>query len=169
MVKGFVHTERVTGEMNMDENPVTIRNARVEDLDTLVGLLKQLFLIEKDFTFDAGKNRRGLALMLDGCGKHRAVKVALYKTEIVGMCAAQTRISTATGSITAVLEDLVVDADHRGRGIGESLLHAIAQWAQPRGISHLQLLADKNNGPAMAFYRRLKWRQTDLVCLTLDF
>ncbi len=152
----------------MDNPPVMIRDARIEDLDTLVGLLNQLFSIEKDFNFDTEKSRRGLSLMLDGCGKHRAVKVAVINTEIVGMCTVQTRISTATGSITAVLEDLVVDADLRGRGIGKSLLHAIAQWTQPRAISHLQLLADKNNGPAMAFYKHLKWQQTDLVCLTRE-
>ncbi|ACN14100.1 acetyltransferase (GNAT family protein) [Desulforapulum autotrophicum HRM2] len=152
----------------MDENPIMVRNADTEDLDVLVGLLKQLFLIEKDFNFDGEKNRRGMALMLDGCGKHRAVKVAVHNTEIVGMCTAQTRISTATGRITAVLEDLVVDADHRGRAIGKSLLHAIEQWAQQRGITHLQLLADKNNGPAMTFYKHLKWQQTDLVCLTRE-
>ena len=150
----------------MDENPIMVRNARAEDMDDLVGLLKQLFSIEKDFTFDLEKNRRGMALMLEGCGKHRAVKVAVHNAEIVGMCTAQTRISTATGRITAVLEDLVVDADHRGRAIGKSLLHAIEQWARQRGISQLQLLADKNNGPAMAFYTHLKWQQTDLVCLT---
>lgn len=168
MGKRFAETKPVTGEKNMDENPVMVRNAGAEDLDSLIALLKQLFSIEKDFTFDGEKNRRGMALMLEGCGKHRAVKVAVHNTEIVGMCTAQTRISTATGCITAVLEDLVVDADHRGRAIGKRLLHAIQQWAQQRGITQLQLLADKNNEPAMAFYRHLKWQQTDLVCLTRE-
>ncbi len=152
----------------MDENPVMIRDARIEDLDALVGLLKQLFSIEEDFTFDTEKNRRGLSLMLDGCGKHRAVKVAVNNAGVVGMCTAQTRISTATGRISAVLEDLVVDVDHRGRATGKRLLQAIEQWARQRGISHLQLLADKNNRPALDFYYHLKWRQTDLICLTRE-
>ena len=143
-----------------------IRNAESRDIESLVRLLEQLFSIEKDFEFNAEHHRRGLTLLLEGCGKHRAVKVAVCRNEIVGMCTAQTRISTARGSITAVLEDLVVDAAHRRQGIGQSLLAEMVQWAQKRGIAHLQLLADKDNFPALAFYRHHEWQPTNLVCLT---
>jgi len=150
----------------MENESIVIRNAELEDIDALVRLLEQLFSIEKDFEFDAKKHFKGLTLMLEGCGKHRAVKVAVIHDKIVGMCTAQTRISTAKGGVTAVLEDLVVDAGHRGQGIGQALLSEIDQWAQKRGITHLQLLADRDNSPAMAFYRRHDWAFTNLVCLT---
>jgi len=143
-----------------------IRNAEPADIDSLVNLLEQLFSIEKDFEFNAKTHIKGLQLMLDGCNRHRAVKVAVCRDKIVGMCTAQTRISTAKGSITAVLEDLVVDADYRHQGIGRALLSEMDQWAIKRGISHLQLLADKDNSPALAFYRRHEWKPTNLVCLT---
>ncbi len=45
-----------------------------------------------------------LSLLLEGCGKHKTVKVAVCRDRIVGMCTAQTRISTARGDITAVVE-----------------------------------------------------------------
>ena len=143
-----------------------IRNAEPIDIESLVRLLEQLFSIEKDFEFNAGNHRRGLSLLLEGCNKHRAVKVAVCRDKIVGMCTAQTRISTAKGDITAVLEDLVVDADYRHQGVGRALLSAMDQWAIKRGISHLQLLADKDNSPALTFYRRHEWKSTNLVCLT---
>ena len=143
-----------------------IRDAVESDMDGLIGLLEQLFSIEKDFTFDPEKHRKGLKLMLDGCGKHRAVKVVLEKNKIVGMCTIQTRISTATGTIAAVIEDLVVDKECRGKGIGKILLKEINQWAKKRDIRHLQLLADKNNTLGINFYKHEKWQTTDLVCLT---
>lgn len=150
----------------MEKRSFIIRNAELADIESLVRLLEQLFSIEKDFKFNAETHFRGLRLMLDGCHRHRAVKVAVCHNEIVGMCTAQTRISTAKGSITAVLEDLVVDQDHRHQGIGQGLLSEMDQWARKRGIGHLQLLADKDNSSALAFYKRHEWQPTNLICLT---
>lgn len=98
--------------------------------------------------------------------KHRAIKVAWCGEMIIGMCTAQTRISTARGCITARLEGLVVDENHRGRGIGNQLLVVVEEWAGHRGIDHLQSLADGNNKPGLEFYRKENWQPTHLVCLT---
>ncbi|THB79602.1 MAG: GNAT family N-acetyltransferase [Desulfobacteraceae bacterium] len=143
-----------------------IRNAAPADIDDMTGLLKQLFALEKDFVFDPEKQQRGLRMMLDGCGKHRALKVAQSGTRVVGMCSAQTRISTAQGNITAVVEDLVVDRHFRNRGIGCALLNAVCTWADSRGISFLSLLADRDNTSAVDFYLRHQWGETNLICLT---
>jgi GNAT superfamily N-acetyltransferase len=154
-----------TREITMHPN-ISVREAGPADIDQLVALLYQLFSIERDFTFDASTQAQGLALMLDGCGKHRTIKVAAEDKKIVAMCTAQTRISTARGGITAVVEDMVVEKAHRGKGIGSQLLRAVEEWAALRGIDHLQLLADKNNAPGLAFYKQERWQPTQLVCLT---
>lgn len=143
-----------------------IRNATLNDITAMVGLLRQLFEIEADFTFNPEAHERGLALMLDGCGKHRAVKVAEVDGGVVGMITAQTRISTASGSVAAGIEDLVVDQRVRGCGIGSLLLDAVMAWAGKRGINTLQLLADKNNTKGLTFYKARNWASTGLVCLT---
>ncbi|MFH2092232.1 MAG: GNAT family N-acetyltransferase [Pseudomonadota bacterium] len=150
----------------MRQNPIKIMNAQTQDIDDLVKLLQQLFSIEKDFTFDPEKHKKGLRMMLDGCGKHRVVKVAWLDRQIVGMCTAQSRISTASGSLTAVLEDLVVDARYRGNGFGTALLNEMEQWAQRLGIQHLSLLADRENTLALTFYSLKKWKQTRMISLT---
>jgi GNAT superfamily N-acetyltransferase len=150
----------------METQVLVIRDAVLSDMQTLVRLLKQLFSIEKDFSFDAARQEKGLTLMLEGCKKHRTIKVACYNNHIIGMCSIQTRVSTANGCITAVVEDLVVDSDYRGAGIGEKLLNAIYSWARKRGIKSLQLLADKSNIFALCFYERQKWETTNLICLT---
>jgi ribosomal protein S18 acetylase RimI-like enzyme len=143
----------------------TIRNARIEDLDALTALLRQLFSIEADFAVDAERQRRGLSLMLDGCLKHRCVKVAEVDGEVVGMVTAQLLISTAEGGPVALIEDMVVDSRHRGRGVGRQLMAAIEAWARQREASRLQLLADRTNFSALDFYDKIGWRPTRLICL----
>ena len=143
----------------------TIRDAGHGDIEGLLPLLEQLFAIEADFSFDREIQARGLAMMLDGCGKHRTVKVAVQEGRIVGMCTGQTRISTARGAVCALVEDLVVDRDFRGRGTGTMLLEAVQDWARTRGIASISLLADKNNTKGLAFYQNASWTTTDLICL----
>jgi GNAT superfamily N-acetyltransferase len=142
-----------------------IRNAQPEDLESLTALLRELFSIEADFAADAGRQRRGLASMLDGCLKHRCVKVAELEGEVVGMVTAQLLISTAEGGIVALVEDMVVDSRHRGRGIGRQLMDAIESWSRERGASRLQLLADRTNFSALDFYDKIGWRPTRMICL----
>lgn len=144
---------------------IKIRNARFDDLDTLTALLRQLFSIEADFTADAERQRRGLFLMLDGCLKHRCIKVAEVDGEVVGMVTAQLLISTAEGGTVALIEDMVVDSRHRGRGIGRQLMAAIESWSREHGASRLQLLADRTNFSGLDFYDKLGWCPTRLICL----
>jgi GNAT superfamily N-acetyltransferase len=81
------------------------------------------------------------------------------------MCTGQLVISTAEGGPAVVVEDMVVDPAHRRRGVGRSLMKAMAGWAAEQGATRLQLLADKNNPPALAFYERIGWQATALICL----
>lgn len=142
-----------------------IRNATPEDTEALVGLLAELFALEADFAPDPERQRRGLALMLDGCLKHKCVKVAVRGGLVVGMVCVQTLVSTAEGGMVGLVEDMVVRPDHRGRGVGRRLLEAAGQWAETRGLLRLQLLADRENRPALDFYVRCGWRTTQLICL----
>jgi ribosomal protein S18 acetylase RimI-like enzyme len=147
-----------------DISPI-IRQAVQEDLPALTALLKGLFSIEEDFVFDEEKQRRGLSLMMDGCGKHRCLLVAVLSGQVAGMCSAQILVSTAEGREAAIIEDVVVREDCRGRGIGTALMNAIGRWAEERGISRLQLLADRENEAGIEFYRRQGWQATRLICL----
>jgi len=149
----------------MSTDKIIIRDASISDIESLVKLLEQLFSIEKDFTFNFEKQKQGLLMMLEGCGKHRTVKVAQYNKAVVGMCSVQTRISTALGNISAIVEDVVVDLDYRNMGIGKRLLESVYSWAGKRGITTFQLLADKDNQYALNFYERQNWDRTHLICL----
>ncbi len=147
----------------MSDVRVRIRAAEPADLDSLVSLLAALFSIEEDFVFDEPRQRRGLTLMLEN--ERGCVLVAEAEGRVVGMCSGQLLISTAEGGLSLLVEDVVVQEQWRGRGVGRLLIEAISGWAKANKVSRLQLLADRNNIPARGFYRRLGWHTTELICL----
>ncbi len=132
-----------------------IQPATERDIDALGGLLQQLFAIEVDFQFDADKTRRALQQLITE--ERASVLVARAADQVIGMCTAQLVISTAEGAYSAWVEDLVVDSQYRGKGVGKQLLQAIAEWAKGQGATRLQLLADMENRPALEFYQRAGW------------
>ena len=52
------------------------------------------------------------------------------------------------------LEDLFVEPEYRGRGIGRALLQRVAQVAVERGCGRLEWAVLDWNAPAIAFYQR---------------
>ena len=56
----------------------------------------------------------------------------------------------------------MVDVSWRGQGVGRQLLRAACQAATDRGCTRIQLLADEDNAPALAFYRGRGWTETRL-------
>jgi GNAT superfamily N-acetyltransferase len=139
-----------------------IRPARPDDLDPLVDLLRMLFAIEADFDFDAARQRQGLAMLL--AHETAVILVAEAAGRVIGMCSGQLTISTAEGGFALLVEDVVVAGPWQGKGVGRELLTALEQWATARKIARLQLLADRNNGAALEFYRKLGWQPTELIC-----
>jgi len=144
---------------------ITIRTAKSSDIPQLVALLKELFTIEADFDFDQDKQARGLKLLLDSEKDCIIVAQLINDDKVLGMCTVQTLISTAEGGRVGLLEDLIVEADFRNQGIAAKLVAGAVDWAQCQGLKRLQLLADKNNRPALTFYQKQGWLTTQLVCL----
>ncbi len=139
---------------------IRIEPATAHDLDALGGLLQQLFAIEADFHFDVAKTGRALQQLIDD--NRACVLVAREDDKVIGMCTAQLVISTAEGAYSAWVEDVVIDSQHRGKGLGKQLLNVLEEWAKGQGATRLQLLADMQNEPALEFYRHNGWQQLQL-------
>lgn len=141
----------------------TIRPAGTDDLADMCALLERLFELEADFVFDRATQHQGLSRLASRKGAR--LLVAESGGRVIGMCSGQLVISTAQGGPSAWVEDVVVEPDRRGRGVGKKLIEAVTEWAREQGASRLQLLADRDNRPALDFYDHLGWQQTRLVCL----
>ncbi|MCG7902092.1 MAG: GNAT family N-acetyltransferase [Candidatus Thiodiazotropha weberae] len=142
----------------------TISSVERSDFDKMVDLLRQLFSIEADFNVDPDKQRRGLELLQES----ESAEIFVVRNDnqgVVAMATLQLVVSTAEGGLVAWLEDLVVDADHRGQGIGELLLSHINQWLENRGVKRVQLVADRDNRLALDFYKKQGWQEINLNVL----
>jgi ribosomal protein S18 acetylase RimI-like enzyme len=142
---------------------ISIRQATSLDVAQMVLLLQQLFIIEQDFIPDPEKQRRGLELLLESPQAH--LFLAEQAGRIVGMLTVQILISTAEGGPVGLVEDVVVHQAHRGQGVGVAMLEHLRQWSVCKGLSRLQLLADRNNVRALDFYQRNGWTLTGLLGL----
>jgi len=141
-----------------------IREARETDVSALCDLVDELFAVEADFEPDRAKARRGLTALL-GASEAARLFVAEARGEVIGMCSVQVLVSTAEGGPVGLVEDVVVSKGRRGHGIGAALVGHLESWARERGLKRLQLLADRDNAPALDFYQKRGWQITRLICL----
>lgn len=143
-------------------NGICVDRAKPEDLPDMLRLLENLCTLEADFSFDATRQRRGLEMLLRQ-GDRIAVLVARAPDQrVVGMVTVQLVISTAEGSYSAWLEDVVVQNSWQGMGIGRTLVEAALDWAREKGASRAQLLADRDNLAALGFYAKLGWLRSNM-------
>lgn len=143
---------------------IRIDFATSEDLPQLADLLAELFTLESDFKPERDKQLRGLRLILDepSLGRLFVLRIA---GQVAGMTNALITISTAEGGRVLLLEDVIVSRVHRGGGYGRRLVEHVLDWAHEQGMTRVTLLADRDNHPALDFYRRLGFETSHMTVL----
>ncbi len=136
--------------------------ANEADTANLVSLLAILFDIEKDFNADFTKQQNGLKLLLKNSTTATIQVARCPAGKVIGMVTAQLVISTAQGTASAWIEDMVIDATYRKHGIGKQLLQNTLVWAKTKGATRAQLLVDTANIEALGYYQHLQWESTQL-------
>lgn len=81
--------------------------------------------------------------------------VAELDGDVVAMAIWFLNFSTWDGVHGIHLEDLYVDPDHRGHGLGRALLRQLARVCVDRGYTRLQWQVLDWNAPSIAFYESL--------------
>ena len=143
---------------------IEIAQAEHGDLDQLADLLAELFTLESDFRPDREKQLRGLRLILDNPALGRLF-VLRDQGRVAGMANALITVSTAEGCRVAVLEDVIVRNEYRGKGLGRRLAEHILAWAKAEGMARVTLLADRDNKVALDFYRKLGFEHSHMAVL----
>ena len=91
-------------------------------------------------------------------GPRRYAEVAIAENgegEALGFALFFHNFSTFLGLPGIYLEDLFVRAQHRGAGVGRSLLQYLARLARERGCGRLEWSVLDWNEPAIGFYKQL--------------
>ncbi len=152
---------------NWPRGPDTADGAVIEaadsrDIPALAALLGELFACEHDFESDPEKQTRALRLILAHPEKGRLFVVRVGG-KVVGMANALFTISTAEGGPVILLEDVIVAASCRGRGIGRRLVEHVMVWAGREGFLRVTLLTDPDNGRAHRFYERRGFTRSPML------
>jgi GNAT superfamily N-acetyltransferase len=133
---------------------LSIRAATIDDLDLVIGFIRAL----------ADYERLADAVVLDrtllGChlfGDKPMAEVLIGEIDGVarGFALFFHNFSTFEGKPGIYLEDLFVEPEARGSGLGKALLARLAQLAMERGCARLEWSVLDWNEPSIAFYNAL--------------
>jgi ribosomal protein S18 acetylase RimI-like enzyme len=80
---------------------------------------------------------------------------------VVGACVVCHAISTSRGALVAKLDDVTIDADWRGQGIGAAMVAALAAHLREAGAARIDSACHRSNADAWRFYERLGFRPLD--------
>lgn len=141
---------------------MTIREATPGDVPAILQLVHDLAAYEKepDKVLATDAHFRA-ALFPDAGAPTTFAHVAEVEGEVVGMAVWYLTFSTWTGVNGIWLEDLFVQPEQRGRGLGRQLLAALARTCVERGYQRLEWWVLDWNEPSIGFYESLGARAQD--------
>jgi GNAT superfamily N-acetyltransferase len=139
---------------------LSIRPAVRDDVDLILGFICALSEYEK-----LRHEVRADSAMLEEhlFGAHPMAEVLIGEIDGVprGFALFFHNFSTFEGRPGLYLEDLFVDSDARGSGLGKALLAKLAGLAIERGCARMEWSVLDWNEPAIAFYRSIGARPMD--------
>lgn len=139
---------------------LSIRPATPTDLPLIADLIRALAAYEKladEVRFDPAV----LGEMLFGARPYAEVVIGEVDEIAQGFALFFHNFSTFEGRPGIYLEDLFVQPEARGAGLGKALLAQLAALAVERGCARLEWAVLDWNEPAIGFYRKLGARLMD--------
>jgi len=132
----------------------TLRSAEPRDVDAIVGLIRGLAEFEK-LSHLCHATPETLAPHLFGPRPVVESVVAQSDGRVVAFALFFTNFSTFLALPGLYLEDLYVEPEQRGRGIGKALLEHLARLAATRGYGRFEWSVLDWNVDAIRFYQRM--------------
>ena len=130
---------------------MTVRPIRPDDVPVVVGLVRELAEYEKA-PDEARMTEDQLSAALFGDSPQLFGHVAVACGQVVGTALWFLTFSTWRGTHGIHLEDLYVQPQHRGSGLGRELLRTLADVCVQRGYSRLEWSVLDWNTPSIEFY-----------------
>jgi GNAT superfamily N-acetyltransferase len=132
----------------------TLREATIDDVEDLIRLVRELALYEKEpDAATATPEQFREALFPAEASPAAYAHVAERDGRVVGMAIWFVSFSTWTGRHGIWLEDLFVEPEQRGLGIGKAFLVRLAQLCLERGWTRFEWWVLDWNTPSIEFYR----------------
>lgn len=133
-----------------------IRPATPDDLPDILRLVHALAVYEREpDAVEATEDDFSRVLFPDHGHPSTFCHVAEVDGRVVGMALWYLNFSTWTGQQGIWLEDLFVEPEQRGSGLGKALLTTLAEVCVERGYRRLEWWVLNWNEPSIAFYESL--------------
>lgn len=133
---------------------IRIRSAEIKDIQTILRLIKDLSVYEK-LSHEFINTEELLKEYLFGEKKFAEVLIADFNDQPVGFALFFHNYSTFVGKPGIYLEDLFVQPEIRGRGIGKKLFLELIRIAKERNCGRVEWSVLNWNTPAIDFYKSL--------------
>jgi GNAT superfamily N-acetyltransferase len=130
---------------------MTVRSIRPDDVPAVVGLVRELAEYERAL-HEVRLTEEQLTRCLFGDSPALFGHVAEDDGAVVGVALWFLNFSTWRGTHGIYLEDLFVQPQHRGQGLGKELLRTLAAVCVERGYSRLEWSVLDWNAPSIEFY-----------------
>jgi GNAT superfamily N-acetyltransferase len=134
--------------------PITIRTATVADTPQILAFIRALAEYEK-LSDACVATETTLSETLFGDRRYAEVLIADYNGKPAGFALFFHNYSTFLAKPGIYLEDLFVDPDLRGKGVGKALLARLAKLAVERNCGRLEWSVLDWNEPSIGFYKSL--------------
>jgi GNAT superfamily N-acetyltransferase len=128
-----------------------VRPARPDDAATIYAFIRDLADYEK-LLHELEASEADIAAMLFGAQPRAFCDIAEVDGAPMGFALWFYSVSTFTGRHGIYLEDLFVNPEARGRGVGRALLNALARRCIDEGLRRLEWSVLDWNQTAIAFY-----------------
>ncbi|HEX5986294.1 MAG TPA: GNAT family N-acetyltransferase [Nocardioides sp.] len=135
--------------------PLLVRDARPDDLEAVVALLREDVIREVDET-EVPVSAYASAFTEILADTHQQLLVGDADGEIVATAQLSwLRRMTYVGGLFCVVESVRVRSDLRSRGYGAALMREVERLARERGGARIELTTNAQRDRARAFYERL--------------
>lgn len=129
-----------------------LRDARVDDLPVIDGLVRALARYER-LEHEAQATQEQLRRALFGPSPKVYALICEWGGRPVGLCIWFYNFSTFLGRHGIYIEDIFVEPEFRGRGIGREVFRHLARRAVAEDCGRLEWSVLNWNEPAIGFYR----------------
>ena len=137
-----------------------IETATQDDVPLILNLVKKLAAYER-LEHEVVATEEDFRKALFGAERVAEALLAFVGSQPVGFALYFSTFSTFVGRPGIYLEDIFVEPEHRGQGIGAALLTRIARIACDRNCGRLEWSVLTWNEPSIGFYERLGARRME--------
>jgi len=143
-------------------NDILVRQATEDDLPTMGRLLEELVRAMDDMAgIDVGAAVRTCGGLLNAVGSH--LLVAEVDGKAVGFVHFAVRQTILHQGPSALIDELVVADEYRGKGAGKELVLAVMEKCRQLGCCEVEVSTEKTNIRAREFYENCGFEERGLL------